>query len=125
MSLAIVFPAVLTMVLLVVQASLWWYAAQVALSAAREGADAGRVQGGSADLASWRAADFVRRFGTLAQLQEAKGAKSTKAVPPATESFRMTVTVRPLSLLPVIHLPDISRSVEAPVEKFVAPGQQP
>ncbi|GAA5016539.1 hypothetical protein GCM10025734_66320 [Kitasatospora paranensis] len=45
LSLAVLFPVVLTAVMLVVQASLWWYADQVALTALREGVDAGRVRG--------------------------------------------------------------------------------
>ena len=45
-SLAIVFPVVLLLLLLVVQAALIWYDRQVALTAAREGVDAGQITDG-------------------------------------------------------------------------------
>ena len=118
-SLAIVFPAVLTMVLLVVQASLWWYASQVALSAAREGADAGRIQGGTPAAAQQKVADFLQRFGSLAEpvRTDLTGTDGT--------TFHLSVTVRPLNVLPVFDMPDVTRYVDAPIEKFVPQGGQP
>ncbi|GAA2148499.1 hypothetical protein GCM10009760_40630 [Kitasatospora kazusensis] len=118
-SLAIVFPAVLTVVLLVVQTALWWYASQVALTAAREGADAGRIVGGSRPAADRRVADFLQRFGSLAEPAgtDMSGTDGT--------TFHISVTVKPLSILPLPAMPDVTRHVDAPIEKFVPQGGQP
>lgn len=118
-SLAIVFPAVLTIVLLVVQAALWWYASQVALSAAREGADAGRIKGGTQAAANQRVSDFLQRFGSLAELER------TDMTGTDDTTFHMSVTVRPLNVLPVLTMPDVTQYVDAPREKFVPQGGQP
>ncbi|WP_441249028.1 TadE/TadG family type IV pilus assembly protein [Kitasatospora sp. McL0602] len=120
-SLAIVFPAVLAIVLLVVQVALWWYAGQVAMSAAREGADAGRVYDFSGnpaaarDAAAKRGAGFVQRFGGLAEWRGADAAV-------VGTTLHMSVTVRPLSLLPILSAPDITRHVDVPVERYVPQG---
>jgi hypothetical protein len=115
LSLAIVFPAVLTVVLLVVQTSLWWYASQAALTAAREGADAGRVRGGTDLAATGRALDFLDRLGTLADPGGPNGVVVDGTKP---DTYRVSVTVRPLSLIPGLDRP-ITRHVELPREKFV------
>lgn len=122
LSLAIVFPTVLTLVLLVVQASLWWYASQIALSAAREGAEAGRIKGGTETAAKQRATDFVRRFGNLAEL-DGPSALDTRTTDLTT--FRMSVSVKPLSLLPGVTMPPVRQYVDAPLEKFVRQGGKP
>ncbi|MDH6575161.1 pilus assembly protein [Kitasatospora sp. MAP5-34] len=118
-SLAIVFPAVLTIVLLVVQAALWWYASEVALTAAREGADAGRIMGGTQAAADQRVTDFLGRFGSLARPAgtDMGGTDGT--------TFHISVTVKPLNVLPMLTMPDVTRYVDAPREKFVPQGGQP
>ncbi|MGK4584320.1 TadE/TadG family type IV pilus assembly protein [Kitasatospora sp. HPMI-4] len=118
LSLAIVFPAVLAMVVLVVQAALWWYASQAALTAAREGADAGRITGGTPTKAVQRATDFLDRQGALAE---------PMAVLPGGDAqmFSLRVSVRAQSLLPGMTGMTIVRQVTAPREKFVPQGGQP
>ncbi|AUG81074.1 hypothetical protein CFP65_6418 [Kitasatospora sp. MMS16-BH015] len=117
-SLAIIFPVLLTIVLLVVQAALWWYASQVALSAAREGADAGRVLGGSAAAGQRQAETFVRSFDNLAEYRDVTATRSAV-------NCQVVVKVRPLGILPLIGMPDITRQVTAPVERFVSPVAAP
>ncbi|MFF2141951.1 TadE/TadG family type IV pilus assembly protein [Kitasatospora sp. NPDC058190] len=117
-SLAIVFPVVLLLVLLVVQASLWWYDRQVALSAAREGVDAGRVQGNATDEAKDEAArrqarDFLDRQGVHGYQVVTDGSTS--------ERIKVTVELTPPLLIPGLTGPSIRQYAEAPRERFVPP----
>ncbi|MFJ9839451.1 TadE/TadG family type IV pilus assembly protein [Kitasatospora sp. NPDC101155] len=117
-SLAIVFPVVLLLVLLVVQASLWWYDRQVALSAAREGVDAGRVQGNATDGAKDEAArrqarDFLDRQGVHGYEVVTDGSTS--------ERIKVTVELTPPLLIPGLTGPSIRQYAEAPRERFVPP----
>ncbi|MFJ9517301.1 TadE/TadG family type IV pilus assembly protein [Kitasatospora sp. NPDC101801] len=118
-SLALVFPVVLFLVFLVVQAALYWYAGQAALTAAREGADAGRVRGGTPEAGELRARDFLNRVGRLAEpvTVDPNGGDLT--------SFEIVVTVRPLAVLPGFDRFTITRQVTAPREKFVPQAVQP
>ncbi|MGW6912446.1 TadE/TadG family type IV pilus assembly protein [Kitasatospora sp. NPDC054939] len=122
LSLAIVFPVVLALVLLVVQGSMWWYHRQLALTAAREGADAGRVQGRSGageqgeavknEAARRQAADFLARQGVKEYSISLDGSNA--------EVVRVTVRVTTPGLLPGVT-PAITQHVEAPRERFVPP----
>ncbi|MFF0291996.1 TadE family protein [Kitasatospora sp. NPDC004615] len=116
-SLAIVFPAVLFVILLVVQAGLWWYADQAALTAAREGVDAGRVNGARADDGPRRAQDFTDRLGNLARLEHI----DTDSGDP--DLYRLSVTVHPASVLPFFDRLTLTKTASAPREKFVPQGQ--
>jgi hypothetical protein len=119
LSLAIVFPAVLTMVLLVVQASLWWYARQVALTAAREGAETGRSRGSDPAAGAARARDFLARSGGVVS----DGAVSLAGT--TDTEIRITVSVHAQSLLPGIAGHRITQHVTAPRERFTGPGEAP
>ncbi len=116
-SLAIVFPAVLFVILLVVQAGLWWYAEQAALAAAREGVEAGRINGAPAGAGEQRASEFVGRLGDVVEL--AQPPRQTGGDP---DLYQLSVTVEPLTLFPFADLA-ITKTATAPREKFVAPGQ--
>ncbi|BAJ32187.1 MULTISPECIES: TadE/TadG family type IV pilus assembly protein [Kitasatospora] len=115
-SLAIVFPAVLFMILLVVQAGLWWYAEQAALAAAREGVEAGRVNGAPTGAGEQRASEFVGRLGQLATLRQPP--RQTGNDP---DLYQLSVTVKPLTLIPFVDT-TITKTAGAPREKFVPPG---
>ncbi|WP_052390181.1 TadE/TadG family type IV pilus assembly protein [Streptomyces sp. NRRL B-24484] len=119
LGLAIVFPVVLTAVMLVVQASLWWYADQVALTALREGVDAGRVRGATAEDGDARVREFLARFGRLAELESVDHAGSD------AETQQMTVTVRPQSVVPFFDRLTITETLSAPRERFVPQGGRP
>lgn len=121
-SLAIVFPAVLALVLLVVQGSMWWYARQVALTAAREGVDAGRLQTRTPGDAEKNAAARLaaERFLARQGVDEVEDfSVSTDGSTP--ELIRVTVRVTPHFLIPVMRNPVIEQHAEAPRERFVAP----
>ncbi|MFG3227395.1 TadE/TadG family type IV pilus assembly protein [Kitasatospora sp. NPDC048194] len=120
--LAIVFPVVLLLVLLVVQASLWWYDRQVALTAAREGVDAGRVQGNATDevknaAAQRQARDFLDRQGVRTYQVRTDGS--------TPETIRITVELTPPLLIPGLTAPSIRQYAEAPRERFVPPAVTP
>ena len=114
-SLAIVFPAVLFVILLVVQAGLWWYAEQAALAAAREGVEAGRINGAPAGAGEQRAAEFVDRLGSVVEL--ARAPEQTGGDP---DMYQLSVTVKTLSLVPFADMA-ITKTATAPREKFVPP----
>ncbi|GHF32879.1 TadE/TadG family type IV pilus assembly protein [Kitasatospora xanthocidica] len=121
-SLAIVFPVVLLLLLLVVQAALWWYDRQVALSAAREGVDAGRVQGNATDevknqAAQRQARDFLDRQGAHDYTVRTDGSTA--------DTIRVTVQLRPPLLIPGLSAPVITQFAEAPRERFVPPAVKP
>ncbi|MFD0566623.1 TadE/TadG family type IV pilus assembly protein [Kitasatospora saccharophila] len=114
-SLAIVFPAVLFVILLVVQAGLWWYAEQAALAAAREGVEAGRINGAPAGAGEQRATEFVDRLGNVVEL--ARPPEQTGGDP---DMYQLSVTVKTLSLVPFADLA-VTKTATAPREKFVPP----
>jgi hypothetical protein len=104
---------VLGLVFLVVQAALYWYASQAAQTAAREGADAGRISGGTPEAGEARARAFLARVGDLAE--------PVSVVPQnvSAGTFRIVVEVRPLAVLPGFDRFTVTREVTAPREKFV------
>ncbi|MEU6237110.1 TadE/TadG family type IV pilus assembly protein [Kitasatospora sp. NPDC047058] len=121
LSLAIVFPVVLVLILLVVQVSLWWYYRQVALTAAREGVDAGRVQGGRDDgaknaAAERQAGDFLGRQGVRSYDVRTGGS--------TPELIRVTVELTAPSVVPFLRTP-VVQSAEAPRERFLPPEAGP
>ncbi|MGW3074461.1 TadE/TadG family type IV pilus assembly protein [Kitasatospora sp. NPDC001132] len=118
LSLAIVFPVVLLLLLLVVQAALIWYDRQVALTAAREGVDAGRVQGSATDgekneAAQRQARDFLDRQGVHGYTVRTDGSTA--------QTIRVTVRLNPPLLIPGLRAPAVTQFAEAPRERFVAP----
>ena len=62
---AILFPAVLIWLMLIVQYGLWWHAKQVANAAAAEAVDAAQVQDGSAAQGEAAAASYLAQSGNL------------------------------------------------------------
>ncbi|MFJ6773476.1 TadE/TadG family type IV pilus assembly protein [Kitasatospora sp. NPDC091257] len=121
-SLAIVFPVVLLLLLLVVQAALLWYDRQVALTAAREGVDAGRVQSSATDgekneAAQRQARDFLDRQGERGYVVRTDGSTA--------QTVRVTVELTPPLLIPGLRAPTVTQFAEAPRERFVAPVVKP
>ncbi|GAA2748205.1 TadE family protein [Kitasatospora cinereorecta] len=115
LSLAIVLPAVIAVIMLVVQAALWWYASQAALTAAREGVEAGRIRDATAADGPDRARDFLGRVGELAK---------EKAIEPSgdADTYRLSVSVHPLLVLPGFEGLSITETASAPRERFVPQG---
>jgi hypothetical protein len=114
-SLAMVFPLVLTMILLTVQGALWWYDRQIALGAARTGSESARSF--QSDPAA--GVDAANRF-----LDQVGGGLTNRrvtvsAIGPNTVNVTTTVSVRTQSLLPFLPGITITQRIVAPVERFV------
>src|SRR5919106_2878188 len=62
---AILFPAILFWLMLIVQYGLWWHAKQVANAAAAEAVDAAQVQAGTAAEGEAAAASYLAQSGNL------------------------------------------------------------
>ncbi|GAA1241102.1 hypothetical protein GCM10009665_34920 [Kitasatospora nipponensis] len=112
------FPIALLLVMLVVQAALLWYSDSVALAAAREGADAGRVAQGTDDAAKARAMAFLARF------QDVVGTATVEVPPRKDGVFTMVVHVHPLLLIPWSDGLTLTQQVKEPIEQYVQPGQR-
>lgn len=115
---AIVFPVVLILILTVAQTGLWWYYRQLALTAAREGVDAGRVQGNRSDelkneAARKQAETFLARQGSKEHVISTDG--STAVL------IRVTVEVTAPVVIPFVTRPTVTQRVEAPRERFLPP----
>jgi len=112
-SMAIVFPCFMLLLLGIIQGCLWWYAREAALHAAKEGVEAGRQQGGSAEDAQSRAKEVAGDLGggTL---------RGITVTLPVNDGERMEVQVRGTSLSIVPGLPalTIEQHANAPMERW-------
>ena len=115
-SLALAFPLVLMVVLLVVQGSLWWYDRQIALSAAREGSESARSFQSDPTAGSDAANSFLDRVG---------GGLTDRDVTVTTSDTTVvvTVSVEAPSLLLGLDGIRITQTITAPVERFVPAPQ--
>jgi Flp pilus assembly protein TadG len=115
-SFAMVFPMVLTVVCLAVQGGMWWWAREVAQTAAREGAAAGRAYGAGAQAGADQAGVFMRQY--------ADGV--TFSVPPegmTATTVTVSVVVTPQRIVPFLPDPTITTSVTSTREVWVHAGQ--
>ncbi|WUD70300.1 pilus assembly protein [Streptomyces sp. NBC_00510] len=113
---AIVFPFVILLTITVVQASMWYYARNIALTAAREGVSASRVyQGTSGDGAAQARQTLDRIAGDSLRDPQVSTAGSTAV------TVRVTVTGTAPSLLPGISGLHISQSASGTKERWTAP----
>ena len=111
MELAIVFPAVLLLVMTLIQAALWFYARSLALGAAQEGAGEGRLQPASTE----RARAAAERF--LDQTAQDLLTGRTVAISGTPTSIQVTVTGTSLSLLPGRSGWPVTQTAVGPVER--------
>ncbi|MET9396122.1 TadE family protein [Kitasatospora sp. NPDC002965] len=63
LELAIIFPAVMLAIFMIIQTGLWYHARSVALSAAQRGVERARVQGATIAQGTGAASDFLDRAG--------------------------------------------------------------
>ncbi|MGW3038151.1 TadE/TadG family type IV pilus assembly protein [Streptomyces sp. NPDC001178] len=113
---AIVFPFVLLAALAVIQASMWYYARQIALTAAREGASAARAYqsspaAGAAQAQSVlgrTAGDSLRDYSVLASSNG--------------QRVRIQVSGTALSMIPGVSGLRITQSASGPQERWTVPG---
>ncbi|MER5402244.1 TadE/TadG family type IV pilus assembly protein [Streptomyces sp. NPDC002599] len=114
---AIVFPLVLLATIAVIQASLWYYARQIAVTAAREGAAAARAyQSGPGDGVA-RARDVLERA--------AGDSLSGYSVSASSDGQRVRIEVAgtALSMIPGVAGLQVQQSASGAVEQWTVPGR--
>ena len=117
LGLAVVFPIVLLTIVTVIQTALVWHARNVAVAAADQGVEAGRLDGGTAADARAQVLSMLTRStdGLISDV-------SVTVVSTATQ-LRVHVHGTVVGVLPGLHLP-VDAEVVAPRERFV-PEQSP
>ena len=114
---AVLFPALLLIVTVIVQYGLWFHARSVALAAAQEGVTAAA----SYRTASGSGADGARTFLDTHYADTLTGIEVTQTAP-APGYVAVQVTGRAISLLPGVAGPTVSQSAVAPIEHFTVAG---
>ncbi len=112
LSYAVILPIVLLFIMIVIQASFWFLAREAALAAARQGADAARVLGGSPEAGRAAALAFARHSGAGYLLDPGVSTGGSTA-----STVAVTVTGHVPTFVPglVVH---VSETAQAPVEEF-------
>jgi Flp pilus assembly protein TadG len=109
--LVVVFPTLLALIFIVVQAGLHYYARSVALAAAQEGARAAAAQDATTAAGEQAATTFVDRAG--AELLSGARVSATRSA----QAVTVVVSGRSLSLVPGYDGFPVSQQASAPVEK--------
>ncbi|WTF11344.1 pilus assembly protein [Streptomyces sp. NBC_01613] len=114
---AIIFPFVLLATVAVIQASLWYYARQIALTAAREGATAARAyQASPADGAAQARNVLGRTAGDSLRGYSVAASSSGQRV-------QVQVSGTALSMIPGVSGLQVTQSASGPVERWTVPGE--
>ncbi|MEU8951617.1 TadE family protein [Streptomyces sp. NPDC048489] len=114
---AIVFPFVLLATMAVIQASMWFYARQIALTAAREGATAARSYGAGPGDGAARAQDVLARTAGDSLLGYRTAASSDG------ERVRVQVSGTAMSMIPGLPGLHVTQSASGAVERWTVPGE--
>ncbi|MEV5010033.1 TadE/TadG family type IV pilus assembly protein [Streptomyces sp. NPDC094154] len=114
---AIIFPFVLLATVAVIQASMWYYARQIALTAAREGLTAARAyQSSPADGAAQARNVLGRTAGdSLSGYSVSAGSDGQRV--------RVQVSGTALSMIPGVPGLQVTQSASGPVERWTVPGE--
>ncbi|MFD3556889.1 TadE family protein [Streptomyces goshikiensis] len=113
---AIVFPFILLVTVAVVQASMWVYARNIALTAAREGVAAARVYQAPEGAGAARATETLGRIAG-----DSLAGSSVSTTGSSATEVRVTVTGQALSLMPGLSGLSVSQSASAPRERWTTP----
>lgn len=113
----VLFPVVLLIIFGVVQGALYFHARNVALAAAQQGLRAAKAEDGSASAGGQAAAGFITKAGGSDVITNVH-------VVPSRSQFqaKVTVTGRPLSVVPGLLNFTVSQTAAGPVERFTRPG---
>ncbi|WP_190040031.1 TadE family protein [Streptomyces fructofermentans] len=114
---AIVFPLVLLATVAVIQASMWYYARQIALTAAREGLTAARAYQASPADGTARAHDVLARVAGDSLTGSSVSARSTG------QRVQIQVHGTALSMIPGVPGLHITQSASGPLERWTNPGE--
>jgi len=115
LELTVLFPAVLLLIGVAIQAAMYFHARNLALAAAEEGARAGRGQTGTDAGGVLRAREFLTEAGgdVLTDIEVTSAGSTATAV-------RIQVRGDVLSLLPGVRLPLIAQEAAGPRERFTS-----
>ncbi|MEU5044536.1 TadE/TadG family type IV pilus assembly protein [Streptomyces griseorubiginosus] len=114
---AIIFPFVLLATVAVIQASMWYYARQIALTAAREGLTAARAYQSSPAAGAAQAQDVLRRTAGDSLRGYSVVASSDG------QQVRVRVSGTALSMIPGVAGLQITQSASGPLERWTVPGE--
>ena len=114
---AIIFPFVLLATVAVIQASMWYYARQIALTAAREGLTAARAYESNPADGTSRARDVQGR--TAGDSQRGYSVSSSSD----GQRVRVQVSGTALSMIPGVAGLQITQSASGPLERWTVPGE--
>lgn len=109
-ALAVLMPALLFWIMLIVQYGLWFHAKQVAGAAASEAVSAAKVAGGTGDDGERAALDFLSQSGNLDDV--------TVTVDRADQVVRVEITGAAPRLVPGIRW-SVTTRAESPVERYI------
>jgi Flp pilus assembly protein TadG len=112
----IAFPVAMLLVLLTINAALWYHARNTALAAAQEGVRTGRAFGANPGQAGTTALSFARSSGSgflLSPRADTSGSTATTIV--------VHVRGNAVSLVPGLHL-GVDQVARGPVERFTTPS---
>jgi len=112
LQMAIVFPAILLTTIAVIQASLWYYAREIALTAAREGLTAARAYQASPADGAARADEVLGRSAGDSLRSYGVSARSDG------QRVRVDVSGTALSMIPGLSGLRITQSASGPVERW-------
>ena len=104
-------PVLLLLIMVIIQAGLWFHGAQIMEAAAQEGVRAGRVESATAADAEERTRYFVR------SLSPSLAASSQVQTSRTAATTRVTVEAQVDAVIPGIRL-TVSGSAESPTERF-------
>ncbi|TVZ84784.1 TadE family protein [Streptomyces sp. BK340] len=114
---AIIFPVVLLATIAVIQASMWYFARQIALTAAREGATAARAyQAGPGDGAARARSVLERTAGDSLRGYSVSVSSDGQRV-------RVEVSGTAMSMIPGLSGLQVTQSASGPVERWTVPGE--
>ncbi|MFJ3779791.1 TadE/TadG family type IV pilus assembly protein [Streptomyces sp. NPDC090075] len=114
--LVIIMPALLTMILLLAQATIWWHATHIAQATASDALSVTRVQDGTAAAGKHEAQHVLGQLGR----GPLRGAQVT--VTRTADHAEVEVIGTASSVVPFLHLP-VHAHASGPVERF-RPGTQ-
>jgi Flp pilus assembly protein TadG len=118
--LVIATPALLLLLMFVIQVGLWFHASHIASSVAQEGARVGRNQGGTEVEAEAAANDLLERLGARLVHEP----QVHVDIDPVTHLVVATVEGKGPEVIPGLRLPIHARS-SGPTEEFRSPAEAP
>ena len=117
MEIAILAPALLVLVITIVQAGLWFHARNLAQAAAQEGATAAASYTATTTAGLARARAFLSE-----QAGDSLTATTVSTAGSTATLVRVEVTGRALSVLPGVPGMTVTQTATAPLERFTVPS---